>query len=546
MDDLEKFVNFLFEGQQGFVYSPVKKPDKWEEAYFSWPLERQGLIKHIRSSSNLGDVYLAPALFVKKNSKRESFKSSQVVWVEFDGKEHIDFKGLPKPDAIVQTSSETHVHAYWKTGTITDGPSLEDLNKRLTYYLQADSSGAESNQVLRPPESQNQKRGGVPVTLVHFEPGVPKAFASFDEAPEVPAKKVEITEAQLLDPVKLLNQLPLLKSLKFKIERESPAVGDRSQFMYKIAHELAEIGCNHSQVATLLNYINDRIGKFPEDRSDRLTRISEMASIAIHSVEQEQDISVYTPKDILEFTEELQWLIEKWLHQQGLLILTGAPGVGKTQLAIQMAHAFSVGGEFLGQQVSKTRTLFMSLEMDTRELKFLLQKQVQDFDDLSTWFSNSLIMDEPGSLLQYEELIERTKPGLVIIDSLLELSDGDLKESTEVLQLTRWMKRIRRKYNCAFIIISHTRKNSSTGRKPNRLEDNFGSVVLNKDIDTALCLWQEDGQPYIELLVIKSRYAPREDFKIARSDNLTFSRYVDPDPGEPTEGKGVSGFFRAF
>lgn len=536
MEDLEKYVDFLYEDQTGYVYSPVRKPNEWVQEFFAWPSERKELLSHVRINSSEGDVYISPAVYSEKKAVKQSFKSSKVVWVEFDGKEEIDFKDQPPPDAIVQTSSSTHVHCYWKTEKISKGAVVDEINRRLTYHFGADSSGWDCTQLLRPPTSKNAKRGGLPVLLASFDNEfVEKSISVFSGAPEVEVKNVEIKESSLQEPLKLLTQLPLLKSLKTKIEKETPQVGDRSQFLFKVAHELAEAGCNHSQIASLINHVNTRIGKFADTRTDKLTRISEIASIAIHSVESEEDIPVYSFIDVLEHTEELEWIWEQWLHSQGLMVISGAPGVGKTQFCLNLMYAYSVGAKFLNFTLPVKKSLFMSLEMDVRELKYVAKKQSKSYDDVSSGSPNMSIIDTPGTLLQYEELFEKVRPDIVFTDSLLELADGDLSNGQELLHLTRWMKRMRKKYDFALVLIHHNRKANSANTKPNRLEDLFGGVILNKQIDTAMVLWSEEDQEDIDMLPVKTRFSPRKDYKIERTDSLTFEIKETPEDSEPTE-----------
>lgn len=529
MNDLEKFIDFLYEGQQGFVYSPVKYPDDWESKFFAWPLQKEKLLDHIKVNSEDGDVYLAPAVFKKKDATREGFKSSSVVWVEFDGKEQIDFQEIPRPNVIIQTSSETHLHCYWKTGITKNYKALEDVNRRLTYYLQADSSGTESNQLLRPPLSKNNKRGGLPVNLIHFEETLPRVFSDFDSAPEVEREVIEVKEAQLLDFDKLIKQVQLPKKLRHKIEKEEPVFPYRSQFLFKVAHELAEYGCNHTQITSFISHINDRIGKFGADRLDRLVRLSEIASIAIHAQTLDEELSVYSLEEVLKHTEDLEWIYERWLHNQGILIVTGAPGVGKTQFCLQLANAFSVGGKFLTSDLIQKQVLLLSLEMNIRELKFFVRKQAPSYQNLNQSFKNFSIVDEPGTLIQYEDLIADKEPGVLIIDSLFELANGKLVDGEEVITLTRWLKRLRRKYNCAIILIHHNRKGGVGNKKPNKLEDMFGSQILNKEIDTAFCLWQEEDQDEIEFITVKHRYTQREEFLIKKDEHLIFSKVEDGD-----------------
>lgn len=532
MDDLQRYVDFLYEGQQGYVYSPVKRPDKWDQQFFAWPTERTKLLDHIQVNGAENDVYICPAVFAKKDASKPSFKSTRVIWVEFDGKESINFKDIPPPNVIVQTSSSTHLHCYWKTEQLESTDVVEDVNRRLTYHFVADSTGWDAVQLLRPPTTQNFKYDNKPsVILAHFSKDQKFKLKDFDDAPEIEKPAISLVEANLVDPQKVLKQLPLVRSVRNRIETENVEEGQRSQFLYKLAHELAEVGANHSQIASVIWYVDERIGKF-RDRSDRMVRISELASLALHSVDSLDEISLYSVNDVLNHTEDLEWIWNRWLHNQGLMIVTGAPGVGKTQFCLQLMNAFSAGATFITSELTQKTALFMSLELDVRELKFILRMQYGS--DLWVSSDNSRIMDEPGQFIQYEELFDTYHPGIVIIDSLFELTDGELLDGPKVLEVTRWLKRMRRKYGMAMVIIHHNRKSSSTNKKPNSLDDIFGSVILNKEIDTAICLWQEEEADYIDLYPVKSRYSQREDLKIERDEHLTFSIHEETDSGGDT------------
>ena len=321
MDDLEKFIDFLYKDQSGFVYSPVKSAGAFEQSFFAWPAEKQSLLDHITVRGREHDVYLCPAVFSKKDASKDSFKSTNVVWVEFDGQERIDFKDIPKPDCIVQTSTTTHLHCYWGVERLTESKVVEDINRRLTYYFSADSSGWDSVQLLRPPTTTNYKHD-LPVLLASFKDSSGLVPKSFDKAPEIAIQSVEIQIANLQDAQKLLQTLPIRASLKKLITDEQVQVTQRSQFLFKIAHELAEYGMNHSQIASLIYFVDERIGKF-SGRSDQLQRISEIASIAMHSISVEEAISLYSPKDILEHTDDLEWIFGNWLHSTGFMLVTG-------------------------------------------------------------------------------------------------------------------------------------------------------------------------------------------------------------------------------
>lgn len=467
-------------------------------------------------------MYICPAVFSKKEATKESFKSTNVVWVEFDGQEKIDFKDIPKPDCIVQTSSTTHLHCYWGVENITETKVVEDINRRLTYYFSADSSGWDSVQLLRPPTTTNYKHD-LPVLLSYFQVSSALKPKVFDKAPEVALQTVEVKLANLQDGANLLQTLPIRASLKKLIKDEKVEVSQRSQFLFKIAHELAEYGMTHSQIASLIYYVDERIGKF-KGRSDQLQRISEIASIAIHSVTVEEAISLYSIKDILEHTDDLEWIFGNWLHSTGFMLVTGSPGVGKTQFCMQLSYSFATGEPFLDWEIVPRKVLIMSLEMDIRELKYIVKHQAKGLTDLQTYDSRVRVSDELGTYAQYEDLIEEYAPEVIIIDSLIEIIDGDLKDGPEAKMLMRWFKRIRKKYKTAFVVIHHNRKAGTGNSKPNKLEDVYGSMVFGKDTETGFSLWEDEESGKIECSVIKARFTRKETIIIERDTNLLFGR----------------------
>lgn len=521
MDDLEKFCDFVFGDLTGYVYSPVKRTDSWDSEFFSWPAQKQELYDHVRTSSLDGNVYLAPALFKEKKADKASFKTSQVVWIEFDGQEKIDFQSVPRPDVIVQSSTSTHLHCYWKIDP-SNIDTVEDINYRLTYYLGADSSGWDATQILRPPTSTNWKHD-LPVLLAHFEEAFHET-SDFDAAPkrEVPVTTLE--ESELINPNKLLMTLPLDKDLIEAIKNANPVEGQRSSFLMRIAYDMAEVGLNQVQITSLLYFADERIGKF-KHRRDRLLRLTQIADLALHRSSVDNQLVLYTPKDVLEHTDDLEWILPGWLHTTGMMMITGAPGVGKTQAVINLATNLMSGRQWLKKGIPSERqekVLFLSLEMDIRELKYIFNLQREQWNEDFDW-QNFLIMDEPASYAQYEALIEQVKPTIVIIDSMMELVIEEMN-TAEARVIMKWLKKIRRKYYCSVIVIHHNRKATEGNKKPKNLADVYGSYLFAKDTETVIALYEDRGK--LDLSVLKARFSTKEVIDIERTEHLTFERVV--------------------
>lgn len=534
-EELSRFLKFLFESDTGYVYSPVKtKSGEWNQRFFQWPSEIQTLQDWITSSAHDGNVYLAPGLFSEKKADKESFKHANVAWVEFDGTAKIDFKDIPEPDAIVQTSTESHVHCYWKI-TKANAESIENINRRLTYHLRADNSGWDCTQVLRPPGTLNHKHTKpLETKLIRLHhPLFKRDMAMFDSAPEVEKPPLVLTYDTLPDPTVVLQKSKLSEDVKNMVTKEMAIKGNRSTFLMRLGYLLAGSDLQEEEIVSLLYVADARIKKFV-GRSDQLLRLAEIASIAALELHKEYYVEGYSPTEIVNHELELEWRLDGWLHSYGMMILTGQPGVGKTQMAFDIGHSLAVGEPFLGKQVFKPlRVAVLSLEMDVIEAKYIFVAQNKEYgllDSAALWNQNLRLFapdGEQSSFAAYEKIIRDFQPDVMIIDSLSELANEDLKE-TEARMIMRWLKKVSRENTCAIILIHHNRKASDANKKPRRLSDLYGSFIFGKTVSTVVSLWHEDGKPYMEVDELKVRFGKRGTIgKIQRTENLTFKEFKE-------------------
>src|SRR5574339_388966 len=115
--EIGNFLDSLYEGQKGFVYTPVKQVDTgyWQTYFFKWPAQRMDIITHMLRQSELGDVYVSPSLFKAPSDKKQAWKGSNYVWIEFDGNAPKELpEGIPQPTIKIQSSTSKHEHWYWK------------------------------------------------------------------------------------------------------------------------------------------------------------------------------------------------------------------------------------------------------------------------------------------------------------------------------------------------------------------------------------------------------------------------------------------------
>jgi len=516
MNTLSFYLDTLYDGLSGFVYSPVKTATSFEQHWFDYPREKQALIDHI--SNGGGDVYISPAVYSEKRAVKESIKTLQCVWVEFDGVEQIDFQSVSEPTMIVQTSFASHVHCYWRIDRDTHHV-VEKINRELTYYLHADSSGWDATQLLRPPETVNHKHN-LPVVLASHTLAAYNVGA-FDFLPTIsaPAASTVLVEELIPTAQVLANNTLPLKVMRM-VKKEEPVEPYRSSFLMRLAHELAEEDLTHVEIVSLLYEADGRIKKY-DGRNDQLVRLSQIADHAMLKHIAEDTVIIYTPEQILKYVEQLQWILPQWLHATGQLVISSAPGVGKTQWCMQLAYSLATGRSFLGMaNSSKYKVLVLSLEMDKQSLKYIFEHQQNSWEETPLFD----IVDETQSLSKYEDLIEERETNVLIVDSLTELLDDEEETSPgkEARRIMKWCRKIRRRYGLAVILIHHNRKATEGNKKPKGLADLAGSFQFAKDTDTVLQLWED--YKGIELSGVKVRFGHKDAFMLARSGDLWFTR----------------------
>jgi archaellum biogenesis ATPase FlaH len=539
--DLEKFCEFLYGDQKGIVGVGLLADAKMDHSFYQWPEEKDSLYKTIRSNAPAFDVYIIPSLLKLKRASKVAFEASQVIWADFDGVTPVLPEGVPEPGMMVQTSTNDHIHAYWRIPRSENAEFIESQNKALAYGLHADISGWDITQLLRPPETINHKNG-LEVKLLYAQPQAPFTSLNLPEIYKTPEIR---SPGEIPDPTEVFKKLS--KNLLKEVKEATVYFPSRSEFLMAMGHKLAEFGLSFHDVISLVAYIDLRVGKFTE-RQDRLERYAEIASVAINKLDPTELYEWTSPLDILNFVEDVEYIWEGVLHTTGFLFISGQPGVGKTQLALDMMHAFATKRDWIGIPVVKEcKVGFFTLEMSFPEIKEFLKQQVREFEEIGTlekWGANLALSAAPsGDLDTYWRLLQEKDFDVVFIDSLSEMALEDLKEN-EARQLIRWINKVRRELGVAVVVIHHNRKASEGNKKPKSLSDLYGSFMFAAKAESVAFLWDNDPnsdeKSDLELLFPKARLSKQKSVKISRTVNLTFKlqdEVKDDDRRHPPEVK---------
>lgn len=544
-----EFLDTLFREQTGYVYAPVKDP-YWTQHFFKWPQDREQLERHIDNNAKR-DVYLSPVLFNAPKVAPETFKGTHHLWTEFDG---VVPKDAPEPTMRVLSSVAGHEHWYWELDEFaTSKIVVEDLNRRIAFKYEADPSAWDYQQVLRPPNTFNHKKGNsLPVTLIERNQQRLYTLDEFSWIPNPPpGTLVDIKLDKLLPKDLILAKYrwtPDALDLLFKqIEK-----GRRSDALARLTHECLELGLSNEETYVLLEDRDSVWGKFV-GRDDRQRRLEDLiASIRsrksfvaeiVHGAPE-----VYRFHDFMQTDIQLKWAIEGLLPVAGSMVIFGKPGIGKSTFSLRLAMDLSLGKEqFLAWSIkTKQKTLFISLEMQHYEVKEFFndmnltedeQRALQE--QFYIWpIGNPYPFDTPDQQLELIKHIKTHKIECIIIDSLSIAMYGSVKDDDAIKRLNSFLNEdVRRDLKCSYIFIHHPRKRGLNNEKTDDDQDDaFGSTYINANAQTVVVLSSQKGSPKIHVKLLKTRMSKgMRDFEIERTPDRGF-KLVGSGDVKPIDG----------
>lgn len=572
-NDLLGFYEFLFDDREGYVHAATKENSSglnagaWKEHFFKWPTQKEDLVRFTNVNKSRRDVYVAPSLFREREAIKENVIGANVVWVELDDPAPSNVDSIPAPTCRIASGGSGHEHWYWKIEQVLNSDQLDLVNRALTHLLDADPSGWDSTQVLRPPGTYNHKRQRETFQILRSD--VVLDIALFSGLP-TPPKKDDITAPEYIPPVeKVVAKYPFPQKVMDLFQSRDPH--DRSDALMALGYYLAEMGMAKPEILSMLMNADERWGKF-KGRDDRMRRLLEIVSIAVGKYPPQSappvvhDLVPMGFKTLLNTEVELEWQWEGFLQKNGYFLLTGPTGVGKTQFTLDAAGHMALGKEFLGKPTRKSRIGFFSLEMGITDLKHFLQQLQYSFtaEEHDALEENLLIfpLGEPlyfaneAVRAQLDQVIGDYKLDGIIIDSLGSATEENVSDE-KIKQHFHWNDKIRQKHDLFTWYIHHHRKANGDNRKPNKLSDVYGSQYITSYATTVACLWQTDATPnLIQFIELKKRLAPKEPpFIISRDEQLHFVRaqpgqalYVPQTAadrpfgqGQPTQGSDAAG-----
>jgi hypothetical protein len=563
--EVESFLDTLFKGQEGYVYTPTKDPvsGRWQTYFFSYPEQKTDAVTHILDASKTKEAYVAPSLFSKTQATKGSWKGTNYVWVEFDGNAPENLpSGIPDPTIRIQSSTKGHEHWYWRLSNFeSDKNVIEGLSKRLAYTLESDRSGWDAVQVLRPPGTlhHDSKRR---VRLVKSD-SVQHSLVDFIGLVEPPSEVVintNITNLPDIQDVRSKYKWPTDANDLFK--KSTQPTGSRSEAMMRMAYHCIEMGMEDTEAYVVLMNCDDRWGKYKNRSAENRAKVfldqiaKARQKIGIKAEKKLTEVRpFYTVRELLALDfSDVGWWYEGLYAAQTLGFIGGDPGVGKSTFMLQMSMDVTCGKErFIEWDNAKaeqiTNTGFFSFEMDAFQVQYFLSNMIDGYTDAQkVAIMEKFRIDTYGSAENLNEkkarqivldFIDKHELQFITFDSLravTKLKDENIEEFLDWID-----KDLRRDRNCSVWVIHHNRKpGKGEQREEQSLADLYGSTSIGAAAATVIGL-EKKAAGRVQLNHLKTRMAPEFDsIHIGRTEHLHFQKIAKSEKKEKKGGTGLA------
>lgn len=311
--------------------------------------------------------------------------------------------------------------------------------------------------------------------------------------------------------------------------------------------EAFEMVNNKSPIEEILQFVQNDITKIETFYEDDFNELKEVKFMLKDLEKKSESDFVYS------YIQQLDNLISGW-EENDFVIIAGAPGMGKTALALQV---------FMNQIFQNVPAAFFSLEMSTKQLFRRMismetripsirirNKQLNEYDwqaihkftskilDKSRWVIDDKSKKLTDVVSRIRKLAVKDKVKVVIIDYLQLIICNTKTTGTreqEVSTITRTMKQLASELEIVIIGLSQvSRSIEMRENKRPRLSDLRESGAIEQDADMVLFTYREDyyiltENPKhvqdVELIAAKGRHTGTGMCKVKFVPSLT--KYIE-------------------
>ena len=469
---------------------------------------------------------------------------ARCLFADFDGgtsveqaKIRITDANLPAPTAIVETGNGCH--AWWRLSEpITEAKTFTQLQKSLAARLGSDKAVVDFPRIMRLPGFINWKYPTQPrAKLIEVDAGRVYEVLEFEEA-------------------KIATQSMSALSRRF-LETGYCLPAGRRQTVFTVACDLHARGWEREHAARLLMVQAAALGLDADALADLPRQIrNAFTKERTPIMDRAEDTApVFDDTDTAQ-ADTLAGCIHEWLHSKELptietntwldialgglkrgqlVCFTGAPGVGKSALALQivldatLANPDLVSAWCLGE-MTKTAIAARAIANWDTKATVTLDQAIQKTEaaqavaeNLHAYADRIKIIMPPLNFANMAQVVERSGASILVIDYLQLVNGIDPRADrrTEIDSVIRGVRALAISSNLAVILISNMAKQNgeyrigNIGKESSEIDYQVDSLFVGEiALDASLL---ENNKKRITWRCMKNRHGEQKDFTTAFS-----------------------------
>lgn len=210
----------------------------------------------------------------------------------------------------------------------------------------------------------------------------------------------------------------------------------------------------------------------------------------------------------VEHLPPMSWLADQIIPRGGLVALYGAPGSGKSFVALGLTLSIAAGVPWLGHDVRQGGALYFAAEgrggLGQRVQSWKAQHGLAG-QTLGVGFVTTAVnLLEPWSAKYIANAVEtssaiRSPCQLIVIDTLARSMIGDENDTGDMSQLIASVDRIRELTDATVLLVHHTRKDSDLERGSSALRGGVDTLIFCEEGDDGrqlVCQKQKDAEAF--------------------------------------------------
>lgn len=231
----------------------------------------------------------------------------------------------------------------------------------------------------------------------------------------------------------------------------------------------------------------------------------------------------FQPDSAFENRPPRQWLIPSILPKEGIALLYGPPGCGKSFLTMAWSLSIASGRQWLGHPVLQGPVAYIAGEGSFGigpRLKAWKSFYTFQGDSGVQWFDETIALQDAGNFKElvtaFEEDFEQP-PVLVVIDTLSRCSGGaDENSNTDMARVIAAADALQQRFHCTVLIVHHAGKDRDRGpRGASSLTGNTETIIEVAPTNEGcrvVCYKQKDAPKFepISLKLVQVQYGPEE------------------------------------